>query len=51
MKNKVELNEVIKNISPITWRHVNLSGRYDFSTKFAEFNIEQIIEEMESFFK
>ncbi len=51
MKNNVELNEIIKNISPIAWRHVNLSGRYDFSTEFADLNIEQMTEEMESFFK
>jgi len=33
---RIEIIEIIKNGSVISWGHVNLHGTYDFSVKFAE---------------
>jgi len=36
--------ELIKRISPIAWRHVNLYGRFEFSRKSASIDINNIID-------
>jgi len=36
--------ELIKRISPIAWRHVNLYGRFEFSRKGASIDIDNIID-------
>lgn len=38
-----EILELIKKISPIAWRHINLNGRYDFSTIFEALNLMDIL--------
>lgn len=35
--------EIIKKISPIAWRHINLNGRYEFSTIFEALNLHEIL--------
>jgi TnpA family transposase len=38
-----EILEIIKKISPIAWRHINLNGRYDFSSLFEALNLRDIL--------
>ena len=42
-KKEFELVEIIKKVSPVAWRHVNLSGRFQFNTKRIIPNIDNII--------
>ncbi len=42
-KKQFELIEIIKKVSPVAWRHVNLSGRFQFNTKRLTPNIDEII--------
>jgi TnpA family transposase len=35
--------EILKKISPIAWRHINLNGRYEFSTIFEALNLMDIL--------
>jgi len=35
--------ELIKRISPIAWRHINLYGRFEFKLKGMSINIDEII--------
>jgi TnpA family transposase len=35
--------EMIKKISPIAWRHINLNGRYEFSTIYEALNLNAIL--------
>jgi hypothetical protein len=42
-KKQFELVEIIKKVSPVAWRHVNLSGRFQFNTKRLTPNIGNII--------
>jgi hypothetical protein len=35
--------EIIKKISPIAWRHINLNGRYEFSTIFEALILHEIL--------
>jgi hypothetical protein len=34
---------MIKKISPIAWRHINLNGRYEFSTIYEALNLNAIL--------
>jgi TnpA family transposase len=38
--------EIIKQISPTAWQHVNFMGRYDFTKAAEEINISEIIKEI-----
>jgi len=40
---KTEEIEVIKRVSPIAWRHINLYGRFEFQQKDTTVNIEEMI--------
>ena len=40
---KIDLIDRIKKVSPIAWRHVNLGGRYEFTTQKMPPNIEAMI--------
>jgi Tn3 transposase DDE domain len=39
--------EFIKRLSPIAWRHINLSGRYEFISLFLGINLNEIIANLE----
>lgn len=38
--------EIIKQISPGSWQHINFMGRYEFKQPPKEINIAKIIEEI-----
>ena len=38
--------EIIKEISPIAWQHINLHGRYEFNKRAENININAIIQEL-----
>lgn len=40
---KAEEVEIIKHISPVAWRHVNLIGRFEFQQQQNQLNIDEII--------
>ncbi len=40
--NKEEVN-IIKNISPVAWYHINLYGKYEFNNRLVDINIENIL--------
>ncbi len=46
---KIDLIDRIKKVSPIAWRHVNLGGRYEFTTQKTPPNIEAMVLKMGSF--
>jgi hypothetical protein len=53
LKDKVENNlfneaEIVKQISPTAWRHINFMGRYEFNQQKEEINIPEIIKEIKS---
>jgi Tn3 transposase DDE domain len=35
--------EMLKRISPIAWRHINLRGRFEFQKQTSTLNIDEII--------
>lgn len=37
---------MLKKISPVAWRHVNLIGKYEFVHEKSEINLEKIVQEM-----
>jgi len=39
----IDVLEMIKKISPIAWRHINLNGRYEFSTIYEALNLNAIL--------
>ena len=53
MKEKVENNlfneaEIVKQISPMAWHHINFMERYEFNQQKEEINIPKIIKEIKS---
>lgn len=38
--------EMLKQISPIAWQHINLHGRYEFSKQTEGININEIVEQL-----
>jgi len=40
---RTEEAEIIKRISPVAWRHVNLIGTFEFQKQEKQFNIEEMI--------
>ena len=38
--------ELLKQISPVAWQHINLHGRYEFSKQPEHININAIIQEL-----
>jgi hypothetical protein len=44
---KLEEAEVIKSISPIAWRHVNLLGRFEFQRPQNSLDIDELIKALE----
>ncbi len=44
---KLEEAEVIKGISPIAWRYVNLLGRFEFQRPQNPINIDELIKAFE----
>ena len=43
-----DLVELIKKVSPVAWRHVNLGGRFKFNTQRMPPNIDDIIAALEN---
>jgi len=39
----MEVLEFLKRLSPIAWRHINLSGRYEFISLFLGINLNEMI--------
>lgn len=39
-------SDVLKRISPVSWQHINLYGRYEFNKNPESINMEEIIEEV-----
>ncbi len=44
--NNIQDAEMIKQISPIAWQHINLHGRYEFSKQTENINMDAIIQEL-----
>ena len=42
-----DLADMIKKVSPVAWRHVNLGGRFEFNSKIQVPNIDEIIVALE----
>lgn len=42
-----DLAEIVKRVSPVAWRHVNLGGRFEFNSKRQLPNIDGIISALE----
>jgi TnpA family transposase len=42
----LEEAEIIKQISPTAWQHINFMGRYDFTQPTTEINTKEIIKEI-----
>jgi len=38
--------ELLKQVSPVAWQHINLHGRYEFSKRPEHININDIIQEL-----
>jgi hypothetical protein len=38
--------EYIKNVSPIAWIHINLTGKYEFTNEKTDINIEEIARQL-----
>jgi hypothetical protein len=39
----IDVLEMIKKISPIAWRHINLNGRYEFGAIYEALNLNEIL--------
>ena len=39
--------DLIKRISPVAWRHINLYGRYEFHRNNVSIDIEEIVNSLE----
>ncbi|MEX5523157.1 Tn3 family transposase [Bacillus cereus] len=39
-------SDMLKQISPVAWQHINLYGRYEFNSNQEMINIDQIIQEL-----
>ena len=39
----LEALDLIKRLSPIAWRHININGRYEFTSDDAEIDLDQMI--------
>ncbi|OTW63038.1 hypothetical protein BK703_01175, partial [Bacillus thuringiensis serovar silo] len=39
-------SDMLKQISPVAWQHINLYGRYEFHSNQEMINIDQIIQEL-----
>lgn len=46
-KQQYDLAEMLKKVSPVAWRHVNLGGRFEFNSKKQVPNIDGIISVLE----
>jgi hypothetical protein len=46
-KGRTEEAEVIKRISPVAWRHVNLIGKFEFQKQHTVINIDEIIKTLQ----
>lgn len=42
-------SDVLKQISPVAWQHINLYGRYEFNKKPEPINMDAIIQELAQF--
>jgi len=45
-KNDAHGTDVLKQISPVAWQHINLYGRYEFNKRAEFINMEAIIDEL-----
>lgn len=39
-------SEMLKRISPVSWQHINLYGRYEFNSNQEFINMNEIIQEL-----
>jgi hypothetical protein len=39
-------SDVLKQISPVAWQHINLYGRYEFNKSPESINMDAIIQEL-----
>ena len=44
--NQIEEIEVIKQISPTAWQHINFMGRYEFNKPTEKINVPEIVKEL-----
>ena len=42
-KERHEEASIIKKISPVAWRHINLYGKYEFHNRGCSFNVTEIV--------
>ena len=40
------LSNIIKELSPVAWQHINLYGRYEFNRKSSKVDINKIIADL-----
>ena len=46
-KGNAQALEFIERLSPIAWRHINLSGRYEFANSLDDINLDEMIANLE----
>jgi hypothetical protein len=39
-------SEMLKRISPVSWQHINIYGRYEFNSSQESINMNEIIQEL-----
>ncbi len=44
--NQFEEIEIIKQISPTAWQHINFMGRYEFNKSTEKINVSEIVKEL-----
>ncbi|MEW6737473.1 MAG: Tn3 family transposase, partial [Acidobacteriota bacterium] len=48
-KKNFDLLEQLKKVSPIAWRHINLSGRFEFTTQRSALNVDAMLAKVRNF--
>src|SRR5699024_3794439 len=48
-ENQGQDSEVVKQLSPVPWQHINLYGHYEFNKLHESVNMESIIQELNQF--
>src|SRR5699024_12060049 len=48
-ENQGQDSDVLKQISPVAWQHINLYGHYEFNKLHESVNMESIIQELNQF--
>lgn len=45
-KGNGQSSDMLKQISPVAWQHINLYGRYEFHSNQEMINMDEIIQEL-----